>query len=378
MSTIDLGDNPVGSTPTDAQKTQLRSSMGLGSSDTVEFGALVAPSGTTAEIDSITNATVGQIVIDTDRNNQVLFTGSSTYIVLGHPASAIYYVDPQNGDDSSAKIGARPFATIQAALAAGIADDPDTITIRCLKGTYSEVDAFGSLSSAREVSISFDEGCLYSNSSQSDYFINNASGSILLTSINGRLNFPSSLAFGFYTSSIPTSVKTIISLGSVSNPPTSNPFISIAGSQGKVTINAEGDYGRITVSPVAPFVSNSGTGEVEVNSLNYAVSNPVFTAVTPATLLSGTGKLVLNNVSAQHAGLCEITSNTACTLVVKDCKCSEGGLAGTSLTVKAPSGSSNPKAFAFGSNAVPKAATNITVDTTFGSFTVNSKAEDLF
>ena len=37
---IDLGNNPVGSTPTDAQKTQLRSSIGLGSTDTVEFGEL--------------------------------------------------------------------------------------------------------------------------------------------------------------------------------------------------------------------------------------------------------------------------------------------------------------------------------------------------
>jgi hypothetical protein len=376
---IDLGNNPVGSAPTDEQKTQLRSSIGLGSSDTVEFGALVAPSGTTAEIDTITNATVGQVVIDTDRNKQVLFTGSSTYIVLGHPASAIYYVDPQNGDDSSGRIGGRPFATIQAALAKGIADDPDTITIKCLKGTYSEVDAFGSLASTREVSISFDEGCLYSNSSQSDYFINNASGSIFVTSINGRLNFTSSLAFGFYTSGIPTSVDTIISLGSVATPPTSNPFISIAGNQGKVTINVEGSYGRTnSLVTIAPFVSNSGSGEVEVNSLNYFAGAPVFAAVSPATLLSGTGKLVLNNVSAQHGGLCEITSNTTCTLVVKDCKCSEGGLAGTSLTVKAPSGSSNPKAFAFGSNAVPKAATNITVDTTFGSFTVDAKAEELF
>ena len=61
------------------EKAQLRTSFGLGSTDTVEFGAIVPPSGTTAEIDLITTATIGQVIIDTDRSLSVRFTGASTY-----------------------------------------------------------------------------------------------------------------------------------------------------------------------------------------------------------------------------------------------------------------------------------------------------------
>lgn len=50
---IDLGNEPVGTPPTDIQKTQLRASIGLGASDIVEFGAFVPPSGTTAEIAAV-------------------------------------------------------------------------------------------------------------------------------------------------------------------------------------------------------------------------------------------------------------------------------------------------------------------------------------
>jgi hypothetical protein len=76
---IDLGNNPVGTPPTDEQKTQLRSSMGLGDADTVRFGALVLPAGTTAEIDSITNAVIGSFVFDIERKCFVEFTASDEY-----------------------------------------------------------------------------------------------------------------------------------------------------------------------------------------------------------------------------------------------------------------------------------------------------------
>lgn len=84
---IDLGDNPVGSTPTDAQKTQLRSSMGLGSSDIVEFGEVSTsqlnfPNLTTSEIDAVVDATEGDTYFDSDRGQFVRFTGPSSYDVV--------------------------------------------------------------------------------------------------------------------------------------------------------------------------------------------------------------------------------------------------------------------------------------------------------
>ena len=84
---IDLGNNPVGSTPTDEQKTQLRSSIGLGSTDTVEFGELAAsqlnfPNLTTSELNAVTDAAEGDTYFDSDRGQFIRFTGPSSYDVI--------------------------------------------------------------------------------------------------------------------------------------------------------------------------------------------------------------------------------------------------------------------------------------------------------
>ena len=80
---IDLGNTPVGTPPTPTEQTQLRTSFGLGAADTVEFGGFVPPSGTTAEIDAVTTADIGQVMVDTDRKGQVRFTGASAYEDIG-------------------------------------------------------------------------------------------------------------------------------------------------------------------------------------------------------------------------------------------------------------------------------------------------------
>jgi len=72
-----------------ADNAAMRDSIELGASDTVEFGAFVPPAGTTAEIDAVTSATVGQVMIDTDRNRQVRFTGAATYRDLYTTTSTI-------------------------------------------------------------------------------------------------------------------------------------------------------------------------------------------------------------------------------------------------------------------------------------------------
>ena len=79
---IDLGNAPVGTPPTPTEQTQLRTSFGLGAADTVEFGGFVPPSGTTAEIDAVTTATVGQLMVNSDSDQLVRFTGSATYEVI--------------------------------------------------------------------------------------------------------------------------------------------------------------------------------------------------------------------------------------------------------------------------------------------------------
>ena len=59
-----------------------RTNLELGAADTVEFGGFVPPSGTTAEIDAITNAVVGQVMINSDAGQIVRFTGASTYELI--------------------------------------------------------------------------------------------------------------------------------------------------------------------------------------------------------------------------------------------------------------------------------------------------------
>ena len=79
---IDLGNAPVGTPPTPTEQTQLRTSFGLGAADTVEFGGFVPPSGTTAEIDAVADAVVGQLMINSDSGQLIRFTGPATYEVI--------------------------------------------------------------------------------------------------------------------------------------------------------------------------------------------------------------------------------------------------------------------------------------------------------
>ena len=71
-----------------ATNNAARTNLELGSTDTVEFGGFVPPAGTTTELDAITNAAVGQVMIDTDRTRQVRFTGASDYEDLGGLSSS--------------------------------------------------------------------------------------------------------------------------------------------------------------------------------------------------------------------------------------------------------------------------------------------------
>jgi len=88
-----------------SDKAAIRVNAGLGSSDTVEFGGVVLPAGTTAEINAVSDATVGQLMVDTDKGSLVRFTGAATYDVLGSDPNAENYY--QNSPDT----GATDFAT---------------------------------------------------------------------------------------------------------------------------------------------------------------------------------------------------------------------------------------------------------------------------
>jgi hypothetical protein len=66
-----------------------RTSVGLGPTDTVEFGAFIPPAGTTAEIDAVTGATIGSVMIDTDRNRSVFFYSTNSYKDIGSTTASV-------------------------------------------------------------------------------------------------------------------------------------------------------------------------------------------------------------------------------------------------------------------------------------------------
>ena len=81
-----------------ADKAGIRTSAGLGTADTVEFGGFVPPSGTTAEIDAVTTAEIGAVMWDTDKNQYVRFDTSSTYTTLVG-GEKLYLNDPDIGSN---------------------------------------------------------------------------------------------------------------------------------------------------------------------------------------------------------------------------------------------------------------------------------------
>jgi len=370
---IDLGNAPVGTPPTPTEQAQLRTSFGLGAADTVEFGGFVPQSGTTAEIDAITTATVGQVMIDTDRNRSVRFTGAATYDVIGYTSSSTYYVDPQSGDNSTGAVGGLPFLTINGALTQAVADGASPIIVQCLSGFYSEVDALNNISTFASVSIKFDVGSVYYNGSMTGPLFDTTTATLSsLNYIGGQLTWNLG-HYGFFKGAASASL-TILEIETVPSAPTVGPMFEVTGGQVSVKVNGLAYYNLST----QPIIEASGDAKVTCVGLNAYYKFNVAVAIPPATKLSGTATLKLTNASVENGGLCEITSDTACKLIIRDCNCSDGPFPSPALTVKAPATSTNPKAFALGVNAVPAAATDITVDVTFGQFIVDASADDLF
>jgi len=179
--------------------------------------------------------------------------------------------------------------------------------------------------------------------------------------------------YGFFKGAASASL-TILEIETVPSAPTVGPMFEVTGGQVSVKVNGLAYYNLST----QPIIEASGDAKVTCVGLNAYYKFNVAVAIPPATKLSGTATLKLTNASVENGGLCEITSDTACKLIIRDCNCSDGPFPSPALTVKAPATSTNPKAFALGVNAVPAAATDITVDVTFGQFIVDASADDLF
>ena len=370
---IDLGNTPVGTPPTPTEQTQLRTSFGLGAADTVEFGGFVPPAGTTAEIDTITTATVGQVIIDTDRNRSVRFTGAATYEYIGSAVSrVIYFVDPDNGDDTLGSAGHFPFATINAALKAAAVDGQNTISVNCLPAVYTEQDAFNGVVTNSIISINFESGSIFYGLAQTLPMFDNTTANLNIYEITGSLAISANTLEWwkgpFYSNG------TNISLLSSTSWASGSPTINVTGGRGTISIALK----CVSTSARAPFLEVSGDADVDLNYLRFELPATSFGTVPPFSKLSGTATLKIKDSTFKGYGLCEITTDTACKLILSNsataAQVAPPFLGQVKQSVAAPAASSNPTAYAFGSNAADVAASNISVNVDLGTFTVSATA----
>jgi hypothetical protein len=346
-----------------------RTNLELGAADTVEFGGFVPPSGTTVEIDAVTTATIGQVMVDADNKRQVRFTGASTYEYIGSAISrTIYFVDPDNGDDARGSGGYFPFATINAALKAAVIDGQSAISVNCLPAVYTEQDAFNGVVTTSIISINFEVGSLWSGAAQTLPMFDNTTANLNIYEITGSLSISDNNS-EWWKGPFYSNGTNISLLSSVSWSASGGPTINVTGGRGTISIALK----CVSTSVRVPFLKVSGDADVDLNYLRFELPASAFSTVPVFSELSGTATLKMKDSTFKGYGLCEITTDTACKLILSNS--ASAATAGPSQTLKsvvAPAASSNPTAYAFGSNAADVAASNISVNVDLGTFTVSA------
>lgn len=134
-----------------------RTNLELGATDTVEFGGFVPPAGTTAEIDAVTTASVGSVMIDTNKSRNVRFVSASNYEEIGNVAFQNEIHISKDGTDTRTGLSPfdvqNPFLTFAAAVAE--ATDGDVITVHA--GDYS---AEGAVTVSADLNFNFLSGSI--------------------------------------------------------------------------------------------------------------------------------------------------------------------------------------------------------------------------
>lgn len=369
---IDLGNAPVGTPPTPTEQTQLRTSFGLGAADTVEFGGFVPPSGTTAEIDAVTTATVGQVMVDTDRNVQVRFTAPAVYEIIGAlGVTEVYLVNPTTGDDATGSGGGTPFKTIGAAFVKAIADDQAQSVIQCQAGTYSASDTTypqaytADTTSASIFSVVFDAGCILSGGGT---FIDNTSGDLQVNTIGGELGFNPQSNLTVYNGVAPlTGSKTLyIKLRMLRDVLSSNGNDIVIGTGGRIVVDAGSmiSTSSLLFSSI-PRMFRVTAGEMVIQNLEIdAAPSGIFEKGYVVEVAAGARAILdrcrCNNFSLAH----QAATNSF--VLLEDCLHSSTRAGDTAVKADVAATDLYVKGGNFSSGAV---AANSNLITTFGSLT---------
>jgi len=124
-----------------ASNAAARTNLELGATDTVEFGGFVPPSGTAAEIDSVADATIGQVMINSDSGQLVRFTGAATYEVITSPSA---YTKDSTTPSSTVTLSTSGF--LEAGLVDQEANPFGPVTKVIIKAGGSDIDGQNSTS----------------------------------------------------------------------------------------------------------------------------------------------------------------------------------------------------------------------------------------
>ena len=349
-----------------------RTNLELGAADTVEFGGFVPPSGTTAEIDAVATAEVGQVMVDTDRNVQVRFTAPAVYKIIGaQGVSVVYLVNPNSGDDATGSGGGTPFKTIGAAFVKAIADDQSQSVIQRQAGTYSVSDAThpqtytADTASASIFSVVFDAGCILSGSGA---FINNTSGDLQINTIGGELGFNPQSNLTIYNGVAPTTgSKTLyIKLRILREVLSSNGNDIIIGTGGRIVVDAGS-----MIAPSAllfstiPRMFQVTAGEMVIQNLEIDAGLSGFAEKGYAVKVSAGARAILNRCRCNNFSLAHQTATNSFVLL-EDCLHSSTRAGDTAVKADVAATDLYVKGGNFSSGAV---AANSNLITTFGSLT---------
>jgi hypothetical protein len=240
--------------------------------------------------------------------------------------------------------------------------------VNCLPAVYTEQDAFNGVVTTSIISINFEVGSLWSGAVQTLPMFDNTTANLNIYEITGSLSISDNHS-EWWKGPFYSNGTNISLLSSVSWSASGGPTINVTGGRGTISIALK----CVSTSVRVPFLKVSGDADVDLNYLRFELPASAFSTVPVFSELSGTATLKMKDSTFKGYGLCEITTDTACKLILSNS--ASAATAGPSQTLKsvvAPAASSNPTAYAFGSNAADVAASNISVNVDLGTFTVSA------
>jgi len=263
-----------------ASTTAARTNLGLGAADTVEFGAFIPPSGTTAEIDAVTTAEIGQVMVDTDRNRQVRFTGASAYVDINPLSFNNSIFIATNGTDTRAGLSVydanMPYLTLQAAHDA--AAEGDMITM--MPGTYA-----GGLAATKSIKIQLLAGALSNGT-----VTNPTSGKVVEIYGDGRIGTINANG-GEILCKTDVWAVALVSNGGILR--LRDAYIRGAGSNGIVNVNDVAPASTLDIRNCRIKANTANTPAIEINYLfggsTYFIENTILEANGTADSINLTG-----------------------------------------------------------------------------------------